>query len=145
MIKNDMPIVELIGPSTMRTRGLHIKEAMDGCDWKQLMKSSVVGTDLSSWKYRKSEISLEKNKRVVKGISTKKRFRISSKNRIKGRIMKRKKILESGQRSVWMEDNVIHLNLDEITPEQFQRIQYEGKNYLVGITKKNKLQMYLLS
>ena len=46
---------------------------------------------------------------------------------------------------MWMEDNVIHLKLDEITPEQFQRIQYEGENYLVGITKKNKLRMYLLS
>lgn len=144
MMNNDMPIVELIGPSTMKMKGLHIEEAMDGCDWKQLRKSSIVGTDLSSWKYRKSGISSVKINRVVKGISTKERFCISSKNRIIGDIMKRKKGLAHRQRSMWMEDDVIHINLHEINPNQFQRIQYEGENYLVGVTKKNKLQMYLL-
>jgi hypothetical protein len=125
MMRNDMPIVGLIGPSTMKTKGLHIKEAMDGCDWKQLTKSPVVGTTVSLRKYGKSEISLEIKKRVAKGISAKKRFHISSKNKIRGHIMKRKKNLGSGQRSVWMEKDVIHLNLDEITPEQFQHIQPE--------------------
>ena len=144
MMNNDMPLVEMFGSSTMKTKGLRIEEAMDGYDWKQLTKSSVVGTTLSLRKYGKSEISSGIINRDIIGISTKEHFSAASKNKNIRNIMKRKKNLEHRRRSVWMKDDVIHVNLDEINPGQFQRIEYEGENYLVGITKKNKLQMYLL-
>lgn len=48
------------------------------------------------------------------------------------------------RRPIWMDDDTIHINLNETEPDQFHLIEYEEGNYLVGVTKDNKLQMYLL-
>ena len=48
------------------------------------------------------------------------------------------------RRPIWMDDDTIHINLNETEPDQFHLIEYEGGNYLIGVTKDNKLQMYLL-
>ena len=48
------------------------------------------------------------------------------------------------RRPIWMDDDTIHINLNETEPDQFHLIEYEGENYLIGVTKDNKLQMYLL-
>lgn len=50
-----------------------------------------------------------------------------------------------GRRPVWIDGNTIHINLNETEQGQFHLIEYEEGNYLIGVTKDNKLQMYLIS
>lgn len=143
---NNTPTVELIGYSTMEMKGLVTEEDIEGSDWMQLMNASTIAgaTPIPPGEIRKGELSANEIERVIKGISTKARFYICSKDKFIEDITRTKRVSVHRRSPVWMEDDTIHINLDETKPGQFHLIQYEGETYLVGVTQNNKLQMYLL-